>query len=176
MYIGIAQLLKLTIVIYHADAVPSAKLLRAEAIAGAIFQQAGIETVWRTATPQDLNPRLNEIALHLLPTHPASLTHETSGYAILMGDASYAGVSWTAVRATAAALEADESVVLGAVMAHELGHILLRTRSHATNGIMVTRLAAREIQAAGRGELQFLRSEANRIRAEAQRRISAKVQ
>jgi Zn-dependent protease with chaperone function len=176
MYIGIASILKLTIVIYHADAVPTAKLLRAEAIAGAVFRQAGVETVWRTATPQDLSPRPNEIPLHVLPTHPDSLSHETSGYAILMGNASYASVSWVAVRATASALEADESVVLGAVIAHELGHILLRTRSHATNGIMVTRLAGREIQAAGRGELQFLRSEAHRIRAEAQRRTSAKVQ
>jgi len=176
MYINIASILKLTIIIYHADAVPPAKLLRAEAVAGAIFQQAGIETTWRTATPKDLSPRPNEIPLHLLPMHPENLAHETSGYAILMGDASYAGVSWFAVRASAAAMEADESVVLGAVMAHELGHILLRTRSHATNGVMVTRLAIHEIQAAGRGELQFLRSEANRIRAEAQRRASAKIQ
>jgi hypothetical protein len=93
-----------------------------------------------------------------------------------MGDASYAGVSCPAVRASAASLETEEPTVLGAVIAHELGHILLRTRGHATSGVMVVRLGAREIQEAQRGELQFLRSEAHRIRAETLRRTSPKVQ
>ena len=41
-----------------------------------------------------------------------------------------------------------------------------------SSGIMVARLGAREMEAAGRGELQFLRWEARRIRAEAGRRAT----
>jgi Zn-dependent protease with chaperone function len=176
MHSGIVCLLKITIVIYHADAVPPAELQRAETLATAIFRQAGIETAWRTATRDDLAPRPPEIPLHLLPVHPITLTHETSGYAVLMGNASYAGVSCPAVRASAASLEAEPSTVMGAVIAHELGHILLGTRDHATSGVMVTHLGAREIHEAQRGELQFLRSEARRIRAEVLRRAPATVQ
>jgi len=41
-------------------------------------------------------------------------------------------------------------------MAHELGHVLLGTRDHSANGVMVMRLGQREIAAARRGELLFV--------------------
>jgi hypothetical protein len=164
---------KLAIVIYHATAVPPAELLRAETVAGAILRQAGIETIWRTAGAADLSPAPSEIPVHLLSVHPSNLDRETSGYAILMGDGSYAGVSWPAVHAAAATLESDDAILLGAVIAHEIGHILLRTRDHSTSGVMVIRFGPREMREAARGELQFLRSQAQRIRAEAARRRAA---
>ena len=159
--------------IYHAAAVPPAELQRAETVAGAILRQAGIQTTWRTAGAADLYPAPSEIPVHLLSVHPPNLDRETSGYAILMGDGSYAGVSCPAVHASAATLESDDAILLGAVMAHEIGHILLRTRDHSTSGVMVTRFGPREVREAARGELQFLRSQAQRIRTEASRRRAA---
>jgi hypothetical protein len=164
---------RLTIVVYHADALPPAQLIRAETVAGTILRQAGVETTWRIAGAGDLFPAPNEIPVHLLSLHPSNLDRETSGYAILMGDGSYAGVSCPAVQASAASLESDDAILLGAVMAHEIGHILLRTRDHATSGVMVTRFGRREMREAARGELQFLRSQAHRVRAEAARRSAA---
>jgi hypothetical protein len=164
---------KLSIVIYNVEAVPPAELERAQAIAGRILRQAGIETAWRLAGSRDLSPAPYEIPVHLLSVHPPSLTPETSGYAILMGDSSYAGISYPAVRASAVAMESDQSVLLGAVIAHELGHVLLGGRDHSTSGVMVARLGRREMEAAARGELQFLRSQAHRIRTEAARRSAA---
>jgi hypothetical protein len=170
---GFATLLKLTIVIYHADAVAPPELLRAEAVASAILRQAGIVTAWRPAVAGDLVPAPDEIAVHLLTAHPTTLSGKTNGYAVLAGDHSYAGISCPAVRESAKSLESDQSTVLGAVIAHELGHILLGTRDHATSGVMVTRLGAREIQAAAHGELQFLRTQARRMQMEAARRSAA---
>jgi hypothetical protein len=164
---------KLSILVFHADAVPAAELHRAELVASAILRQAGVETRWRTAGAGDISPGPDELPVHLLPVHPTTLNLETTGYAILMGDSSYVGVPCPAVRVSAASMEIDDATLLGAVMAHELGHILLNTRDHSTNGIMVRRLRRREMAAAVRGELQFLRSEARRIRAEAVRRSAA---
>jgi len=173
MTAGIASLLKLTIVIYHAETVAPPELLRADATASAILRQAGISTAWRSATSQDLTLAPDQIAVHLLSVHPSTLAMRTSGYAVLTAEQSYAGISCPAVHAAAVSLDSDEAIVLGAVIAHELGHILLGSRDHATSGVMVTRLREREIQAAASGELQFLRSQAHRMRAEVARRIAA---
>ena len=173
MTAGIASLLKLTIVIYHAETVAPPELLRAEATASAILRQAGISTAWRPATSLDLALAPDEIAVHLLSVHPSTLATRTNGYAVLTAEQSYAGISYPAVQAAAASLDSDEAIVLGAVIAHELGHILLGSRDHATSGVMVTRLHEREIQAAARGELQFLRSQAHRMQIEAAHRVAA---
>ena len=167
-------LTRLTVVIHNPEAVPAALLSRAQAFAAHILHQAGIETEWRIAGPGDAAPRPDEIPLHLLSTRPATLRHDANGYAILSGDRSYAGVSWPAVQAAAGALDAHEATLLGAVMAHELGHILLASGRHAANGIMVTRFGVREAQAAGRGELGFLKDEVRRMQAEAERRCAAR--
>jgi len=166
-------LLRLTVVIYNSEAVPPADLAHGEAVAGEILRQAGIEMHWRTASSADLFPAADEIPLHFLAWRPPNLSPDASGFATLMPEGSYAGVSYPAVKRIAASLQADESLLLGTVIAHEVGHILLRSRSHSANGIMVTHLGPREIQAARRGELLFLRPEAQRIRAEAVRRTTA---
>jgi hypothetical protein len=163
-------LLKITIVVYHSEAVPERDLARAETLAGRIFRQAGVEILWRQATPADTAPPPTEIPLHLVEVQPTNLGPDISGFAILMPEGSYAGVSCPAVRKTAYALEADEATVLGAVISHELGHVLLGSKEHSTSGVMVPRLGRHEIEAAGRGELRFQRPEARGIRVEASRR------
>ena len=164
----------ITIVVHQPETVPATELARAETIAGGILRRAGIRAVWRNAGPGDLTAAPDEIPLHMLPIHPRTLAAEANGYAILMGAHSYAGVSYPAVLRAARSLGSDQSVVLAAVMAHELGHILLGTSTHATNGVMVMRFGPHEIQAAARGELQFLRVEAQRMCAEIVRRTSTK--
>ena len=78
-----------------------------------------------------------------------------------------------AVRKIASEFDCDQASVLGAVIAHELGHVLLGTRSHAPTGIMARRLGSREMAAAARGELRFLRAEADQIRVAVERRTTA---
>jgi hypothetical protein len=51
-------------------------------------------------------------------------------------------------------MEVDSAVLLGAAMAHEIGHLLFGP-SHAYAGVMSPRLGAKEMALAGRGELRF---------------------
>ena len=165
-------LLKVTVVIYNSEAVPERELVRGETVAGQILRQAGVEVLWRPATAADTALRPSEVPLHVLAAHPPNLSPDISGFAMLMPEGSYAGVSYPDVQRTAHALAADDPTVLGAIMAHELGHVLLGTRDHSANGVMVMRLGQREIAAARRGELLFVGSEARRIRAEVARRAT----
>src|SRR5689334_23244536 len=100
---------KITVVVYHAEAVSPTGLAHAERVAGGILRHAGIEAVWRTAGPADVAPQADEIPLHLLSTQPATIGRDASGYAVLMGAGSYAGVSCPAVRRTALHLDVDEA-------------------------------------------------------------------
>jgi hypothetical protein len=169
---SILVLLKVTVVVYHSDAVPDRVLARAENLAGAIFRQAGIELQWRPANASDTALRPTEIALHLLPAAPPNLSPNSEGFAVLMPEEGYAGISCPTVAHLAAALETDESTVLGAVIAHELGHLLTGSGSHSPGGVMAARPGRRELQAAARGELRFQAEEARRLRAEASRRAT----
>jgi hypothetical protein len=163
---------RITVVIFNADAVPERDLARSEAVAGRILRHAGVDVRWRRATSADTETRPAEIPLHLLATRPPNLGGDTSGFAHLMPEGSYAGVSYPAVQRSAHELESDDPTFLGAVIAHELGHILLGTGEHSATGVMVARFGWHEIGAAHRGELLFLPPEARRIRAGAARRAT----
>ena len=55
--------------------------------------------------------------------------------------------------------------VLGHVMAHELGHLLLPYGSHAKSGIMTAAWDRKQIEQIGRGWLSFTKEQAEAIRA-----------
>ena len=159
--------------------VPGKTLLRAERLAAAILGQAGVEVTWLhcdsapdPCRQQDLTS--NEFWLHLLKNSPPALRGDATGFAVLMprrdGAVSYAGVSYPAVEDVASGLEADVSDVLGATMAHEIGHILLGSKAHSRSGVMSSRLQKAEVRMAGRGELRFTAQQAERIRRELSRR------
>ena len=54
-------------------------------------------------------------------------------------------------------IKVDGAVLLGHMMAHELGHLLLGDGSHAASGIMTARFKARHLQSAGQGRAPVLR-------------------
>ena len=165
---------RITVLLYTPGAVPQRTLALAERVASEILSQAGVPLVWRSARAEDAAPAPAEIPLHLLQTRPSSLNPDAEGFAVLRrpgaeGD-NYTGISYPAVVDIARELGADVTVVLGTAMAHEIGHVLLGSGEHSPAGVMVARMRAREIVAAGRGELHFTGAEASRIRADAARR------
>lgn len=69
--------------------------------------------------------------------------------------------------------------ILGNVMAHELGHLLLGSNSHTATGIMRARWQAEELRRAGEGSLLFNAEQAERMRgklraATSQRTVAAR--
>jgi hypothetical protein len=59
----------------------------------------------------------------------------------------------------------SSEAILGFVIAHELGHLLLGTNSHATVGIMRANWKKSELSAAGKGLLGFSETQAETMRA-----------
>jgi hypothetical protein len=71
-------------------------------------------------------------------------------------------------------MKVSEAVLLGHIMAHELGHLLLGESSHAASGIMTARFKARHLQAAGQGDLGFFDAQAKAMRAQVSRRLASR--
>src|SRR5262249_45047107 len=59
------------------------------------------------------------------------------------------------------------SVLLGCVIAHELGHLLLRSTAHSPKGIMQPVCGSAQIHEALTGRLLFTKSESTRIQSQA---------
>jgi hypothetical protein len=125
--------------------VPSSTVAGAKVVATTILQTAGVQPLWA--------PCRREIrCLHLQVLETMIAIHgDTAGYTIT----NYAVVSYPAAAAAASSCGEAPSVVLGAAMAHELGHLLLPPPSHSGTGVMSPRLGCRELGLAARGELRF---------------------
>jgi hypothetical protein len=57
-------------------------------------------------------------------------------------------------------------MILGYAIAHEIGHLLLRTTGHSPSGIMRAQCTPRDLRSAALGELLFTPEESEAIRAE----------
>jgi hypothetical protein len=105
-----------------------------------------------------------DIWLEILQERPKNMPRDPAGFAVLapsqrLSD-SYAAVSFAMVASRAREMNAPEVDVLAAAIAHELGHLLLRTSSHGRTGIMKQRLDREQIERMGQGTLLFTDAEA----------------
>jgi hypothetical protein len=164
----------LTVIVYNHPGVPAAALAQAEQVAARVFRQIGIDVTWHHDPAQfdrDLptDPAAQAavfgslIVVHLLSASMAAGLEVPQG---VMGQATpgshLASVLYGRVSALADAEQADLATVLGHVIAHEIGHLLLAPNAHSASGIMRARL---DLQLAGRGVLWFSPTQAAVIRA-----------
>ncbi len=157
------------------DGPPPEVLIEAERVAQSIFSKAGVELQFvdcrERYCPGDLQGR--GMWLHLLPGRSSEMRADALGYAALMGPGdlceSYAGIFYRAVTEAANQMEADVSELLGAALAHEIGHVLLG-RSHSLQGVMSPRFTLQHVGQLRRGELRFSKPEAQHLAEELARR------
>lgn len=107
------------------------------------------------------------IELHILSS-PArnEINEEALGIAIPhFGSGDHAGVFLSAVRETAARNAAiiDVSQLLGYVMAHEIGHLLLHSTAHSSKGVMLAEFRSSDLKKAGQRRLTFTPEQAEAI-------------
>jgi hypothetical protein len=69
--------------------------------------------------------------------------------------------------------ELELPVILGCVIAHEIGHLLLGPDSHSESGIMQPRWERKQMRQALTGTLLFTPVQAKHIQAEARMRMSS---
>lgn len=170
--------------------------LNAEKVATAIFRKAGVEVHWldvglpsadRQEHASDREPfnasdmRLRVISEAMADTF--SLPTNVMGLAPGAGlDRRYVYVFYNRVkdlsrrqinvyRKGIVARPATADQILGAMIAHELGHILLNLPSHSETGIMRGDWDLKDLQDIAYGDLLFTPQQAEAIRSEIARRL-----
>jgi len=156
----------------------------AKAEASAILGQAGVEIQWAECriredeagkdpacsmplAPTDLEIRLLDQRMAKgIPT-----TSQCLGYALLApGANSIAAVFFHRALDLEKGNLASRSAILGAMMAHEVGHLLLERAGHSNTGIMRARWEDDDLKRIARGRMWFTAEQARSMIAMVSRR------
>jgi hypothetical protein len=176
---GASEQVSLSISVFNEARLPDPVLYRGEARAGQILAQAGIHVTWLTcgrplaggdAENRNANPCLamtfpEHLSVRVM-TRPLAATEDTFGQSFLdeAGQGCYADVyhgNFTLLSSRALLSDAE---ILGHVIAHEVGHLLLGTNSHSAFGVMRAHWDGEELQQASRGSLLFTQAQAAMMR------------
>lgn len=119
-------------------------LEQAEQVTAGVLEFAGIQVSWiNCPAPECKRPPLTtDLPVRILPQSMADLqraSKDALGSAHVSSEqdgCEFASVFYDRVKSLAHALRLAQADILGYVMAHELGHLLLRSSSHAYFGIM----------------------------------------
>jgi hypothetical protein len=168
----------ITIRIHNYAQVKPTVLLPAKKAAAEILKEAGVETVWvecysgqaSLSDAECANPMtLLDLTLNLLPQSQTKHFHsrdEILGVALLPAGQDfgfYAYVFCGGAKAYAAHHELDLSRLLGHVIAHELGHLLLGANSHSRTGIMRPCWNGKDLIAIAHGGMSFSFSQKEKL-------------
>lgn len=177
---------RLTVRLYdYADLRPAA-LERTRRTASRALATAGIEVRWEQCSTSDKDTYQDascaqRAGAHViqLRIHPREMSRKLTrrsiefGYSVPLEDGFgiIAGVYVDRTSEMARSLGLDLHVVLGHTIAHEVGHLLLGTNSHANRGIMRPTWSDREVRFAITGLLGFTEAQARRIQTQVARRL-----
>ena len=167
---------RITVITANYAQAPDELLSEARAAAGEIFAEAGVEVRWLTLEEADrcagCTSQLGRSTFYLriVPNSMISsiaVGHDYLGYSIVPagGAPGYiAGAYFERVKELAKPLGCKASLLLGYVIAHELGHLLLGAGSHARSGVMSYPVEGEHMRLAAQGRLNFNRAQAERLR------------
>jgi hypothetical protein len=146
-----AALLVLVVRTYNTSTMPARDVNIAKLVAANILHRAGIETTW-IACPQESNSPIaartctdalqtDEVMVRILraPGGKPEAATDVLGDAhidVAAGTGALATLYVDRIAAMAGASSLDTGTLLGRVMAHEIGHLLLGTNAHQPEGIM----------------------------------------
>jgi hypothetical protein len=152
------------VLVLNTAGAPAAVLSEAEKAAARVFQAAGIETTWRHAGTGTVDDDLTSMIIINLMS--ASMEARMKAPATVMGfavsGARLASIMYGRVERLAQADATDLATLLGHVIAHEIGHLLLPPGGHSAGGIMNATL---DPHLAVQGVLRFSSTEVAAVRA-----------
>lgn len=180
-----AATVPVTVLIYDGFGVRADDIMAARAEADAIFRTAGIAPVWFQcglveSKWQDPSDRCKSgIGSDGIMVRLRRSSRLSESYRLALGEAqidtqthtgSIATVFADRVASTSDRAGANARGVLGRVIAHEIGHLLIGTNQHSTHGLMRADWTDVELRRPTGLEWQFSKSEARCMRAEIVRR------
>jgi len=163
---------KMTVSVCNPGQLPATVVARAEEQAGVGFHAIGVEVVWQecgegAAEAEAAHRRRFEIRLRNdtppKMAGPTSLDAMGRAYVSEEGTGFMADAYYRSVQLVAEANSSDVSALLGCVMSHELGHLLLGP-GHVPNGIMRAAWKLQDVDAARKRSLKFDQAQGARIR------------
>jgi hypothetical protein len=169
---------QITIRIHNYAQVEWRVLVQAERTTNYILQDAGVEAVWLECFADSIHPKgpacetpmgPTDLTLNLLPRSMSSrfrLRADAFGVALEDAERGLGFDAWIfcdLVKDAAAQKQLTWSVLLGTVIAHELGHLLLSTNSHSAFGLMRANWSGKELSAVEHRAMYFSTSESKRI-------------
>jgi len=170
-----ADAVPLSVRIYNYAEVPEPILAAAQTEATRIFLQAGIEVSWLpcassdeefTGAPHKFVACAQAVNAIIARIQPKSLDGRDARPRSVLAGAGQERVEVLYDRLQEFSTDQDfkPGLVLGHVMAHEIGHLLLGEQSHSSRGIMVPTFRAKELLLAQKGLLLFSVQQAERMR------------
>jgi hypothetical protein len=168
MTVGQSEVPTFTVLVFDCARVPLQVLNRAERQVKEIYRAVGVNTVWRAGTHKSVLEGPGTVTLILvIRPHPAPTRRRAPrvlGVATV-GSTEHraASVFYNHIESLARSQSADPAQILGHVIAHELGHLLLPSNAHSTRGIMGAELEVTSVHPSA-GHLRFTAAEGELIR------------
>ena len=175
----------ITIRVYNFAAIPAGEIARAQQEADEIYARANVRLAWLDCTYADGKPAdstCNAISgpsvlnLRLLPAQmepKQGLPEGIFGFSMMSttgGFSSTTNVYVDRVSTIADGRKYRQPVVLGAIVAHELGHLLLGIGSHSKAGLMSLPWGPKALTAADQGTLSFSKKETSQLEKAVEKR------
>lgn len=166
---------RLTVSVFNDAGASPSVMAQAQSRATLILRRAGISLVWlKCGSPGDRsgNAGCNDLSYpqHLsvrLVSPPVGTSEDTFGQTFqnASGEGNYALVYYRALESSNSVEVVKTGDLLGFVIAHELGHLLLGRDSHSPTGLMSAVWQATELRQASQGILFFTNDQQHRIRS-----------
>jgi len=172
-----------TLLVFVETGVDQKAISMAEKATKSIFDHSGIELVWqlceagRTVTddPCSQQKGFTQFRMSIVGARPGNTTEDMLGYTHLFDDGGgVSGVYLPAAAELAARYQARLGDVLGAAIAHEIGHLLLGANAHSNDGVMFAHWGAKQFERIKINELNFASDQSKKLRTEVESR-SAKM-
>ena len=180
---------RIQVLVYNFAGVPAETMALAESRAATIYRHAGIEMDWLDCPltseeaaryPQCLlSAAPDRMALRVVAGHMGAqfgLARDAFGAASVPAVHGFGVVALVCAECSARLAHGDQAMdaaILGHVMAHELGHLLLGTTGHTARGLMHAAWRGKELQRVAQGSLLFTSDEAAKMRRNAATRLAS---
>jgi len=167
-----ASRLQIVVSVFNRSEAEHAVILASEKMTTKIYEQIGVSIVWkncRTQSEPDLDrcePATDRTQLVLHIEHQSrALFTDAFGVSWLGDDGwgRYCDVFYDRILMLHREGRASEGTILGMVVAHELGHLLLGSNSHSDSGIMRPKWQSQDFLTPEFGVTKFSRNQVQKI-------------